>query len=202
MRYVVDTPEHISFSYTLAGIGSRGLAAIIDTLLILLLQLILAVVLLLSGAQLDNAGISLAESLVLAIWSLLAFVLLWGYYVLFELLWNGQSPGKRLLRLRTVREGGRPIHASAVIIRNLVRAIDLLPLGYGLGVLVMFVDRQDRRLGDLAAGTLVVREPRTLSLQELVAAQQAPAAPIASTMFQCRRRHRQRLTASPPMIMR
>jgi hypothetical protein len=112
-------------------------------------------------------------SLVLAAWSLLSFAALWGYYLAFELVWAGQTPGKRLLGLRAVREGGRPITASASAVRNLVRMVDFLPFGYGLGALVMFADPRSRRLGDLAAGTLVVRVGVAVSLDQL-AEQSAP----------------------------
>ena len=80
---------------------------------------------------------------------------------------SGQGPGGRLFGLRVIREGGRPIDFSASAIRNLVRLVDFLPFFYGLGVLVMFGDRHARRLGDLAAGTLVVREGQLLTLDAL-----------------------------------
>jgi uncharacterized RDD family membrane protein YckC len=172
-RYYVETPEVVTIAYDVAGVGSRCLAATIDTSLIALLQaglgaLVYAVATLVPGA--DAAG-----DLIFALWSLLAFVLLWGYYLLFELLWSGQSPGKRLIGLRVIREGGRPLDFSASALRNLIRVVDFLPVGYGLGVLTVFADPRARRLGDLAAGTLVVREGMALSLDEL-ARGAAPAA--------------------------
>jgi hypothetical protein len=106
---------------------------------------------------------------------LLVFLGWWGYFILFELAWNGQSPGKRLLGLRVVRTGGQPISASASIARNLLRAIDLVFL---IGVLVMLLDRSSRRLGDMAAGSLVIREPRRLSRVAL-APVEIPSVPAA-----------------------
>lgn len=167
-RYYVETPEIVDLAFDVAGIGSRCLAATVDTLLIVALQIGAALLLFGGAGQLLGAS-GAGSSLILAAWALVSFGLLWGYYMLFELIWNGQSPGKRLFGLRTVREGGRPIGAVAAIIRNLVRIIDFLPLFYGLGVLVMFVDRRARRLGDLAAGTLVVREATSLNLAGLTA---------------------------------
>jgi uncharacterized RDD family membrane protein YckC len=170
-RYIVDTPENIELSYDVAGIGSRFLAAIVDTLLVLLLQgaLLAVMVGLLSRAD-SGSG---AQSVLLAVWGTLSFLFLWGYYIVFELIWNGQSPGKRAVGLRVVRTGGRPITFVASAIRNLVRLIDFLPGLYGVGVVTMFIDGQARRLGDLAAGTLVVKEGRALTLDALA----TPAAP-------------------------
>ncbi|MBX0327104.1 RDD family protein [Oscillochloris sp. ZM17-4] len=169
-RYLVETPEIIDLAYDVAGLGSRCLAAAIDTLLILLVLGGLGAALFFAVGQLVDEA---AGSLVLAAWSLLSFAALWGYYLAFELVWAGQTPGKRALGLRAVREGGRPLTASASAVRNLVRIVDFLPFGYGLGTLVMFADRRSRRLGDLAAGTLVVREGAAISLDRLTA-QSAP----------------------------
>lgn len=161
-RYTVDTPEHIELSYEVAGIGSRFLAAIVDSVLILVAQL---VVLYLLG--LLSETFSPAESVLVALGAAVAFLILWGYYIVFELVWSGQSPGKRLIGLRVVREGGRPISFSAAAIRNVIRIVDFLPALYGIGVVVMFTDRRARRLGDFAAGTLVVKERRAVTLESL-----------------------------------
>lgn len=165
-RYLVETPEIVAVAYNVAGIGSRCLAAVVDTLLIITLQVALGAAIMAGSAALnaDEAGIG---SLLFAVWALISFVILWGYYLLFELLWNGQSPGKRMFGLRVVREGGRPITLVASALRNLIRVIDFLPLLYGLGALVMFADRRSRRLGDFAAGSLVVREGTAISLESL-----------------------------------
>jgi uncharacterized RDD family membrane protein YckC len=165
-RYTIDTPENIEFAYDIAGIGSRFLAAIIDTLLIVVAEVIVLIV---GALALSATGsrTSAAGSLLTAIGGLLAFAILWGYYIAFELLWNGQSPGKRVIGLRVVREGGRPITFVGSAIRNLVRIVDFLPVFYGIGVVVMFVDPRARRLGDLAGGTLVVKERRGVTLESL-----------------------------------
>lgn len=178
-RYYVETPEVVAISYELAGVGSRCIAATIDLLLIALLQAGLGAALLGLISLIDSAGTDIVN-LVLAVWALLAFLLLWGYYLLFELLWSGQSPGKRALGLRVMREGGRPVDFSASAVRNLVRAVDLVPFAYGLGVLTMFVDPKARRLGDLAAGTLVVREGAPLSLEAVFRGAEPAAVPPRS----------------------
>ncbi|MGQ9926456.1 MAG: RDD family protein [Chloroflexaceae bacterium] len=173
--YYVETPEVVPISYTVAGAASRCLAATVDTLLILLLQIILAVTALFLDSL--NQVIDQAGSVFLAIWAILAFVLFWGYYLFFEVLWSGQTPGKRLIGLRVLREGGRPLDVSASAVRNLVRAVDFLPFAYGLGVLVMFADSRARRLGDLAAGTLVVREGLPITLADLTRGTAPPDLP-------------------------
>jgi uncharacterized RDD family membrane protein YckC len=149
----IDTPENVSFAYPVAGLGSRFMAALVDTLLILLLQFLMYILLRLTVLQ-DAEG-SLSSWLV-AIYSLIGFVFLWGYYIFFELLWNGQSPGKRWVGLRVIRTDGMPISVAESLVRNLVRIVDFLPVAYGVGVVTMFINGQSRRLGDLAAGTLVV----------------------------------------------
>jgi uncharacterized RDD family membrane protein YckC len=172
-RYTIDTPENIEFAYDIAGIGSRFLAAIIDTLVIgaalALLGIAGAVISARTGFARGATG-----SVVAAISTMLSFLILWGYYIIFELVWNGQSIGKRAIGLRVVREGGRPITFVGSAIRNLIRIVDFLPAFYGIGVIVMFVDRRARRLGDLAGGTLVVKERRSVTLESLTAPAVAP----------------------------
>jgi uncharacterized RDD family membrane protein YckC len=162
----IDTPENVTFDYDVAGIGSRFLSALVDTLLILLLQVIVfGTLILLAG--MESLFSSDAPTWVIAILSLMAFVFFWGYYIFFELLWNGQSPGKRWVGLRVIRVDGMPVTAVEVVIRNLVRLIDLLPTAYGVGVVTMFVNDKSRRLGDLAAGTVVIHDRPVNTLGEL-----------------------------------
>ena len=164
----IDTPENVIFGYEVVGIGSRFMAALVDTLAILLIQAVVNVTMaLIVGNLLD---IDIYSTWVTAVFGLISFALLWGYYIFFEMLWNGQSPGKRLVGLRVLRTDGTPITLTESIIRNLVRLIDFLPIFYGLGVVVMFVNTQSRRLGDLAAGTLVVRDQEGLTLENLTVA--------------------------------
>jgi uncharacterized RDD family membrane protein YckC len=188
-RYTIDTPENVEFSYTVAGIGSRFLAAIVDTALLALLQMmvIFVMVMFLSALGFESDASSAMRNMITALGILVGFIILWGYFIIFEMFWNGQSPGKRLVRLRVVREGGRPITFVASVIRNLVRIIDFLPSFYGLGVLVMFIDQRARRLGDLTAGTLVVKDRTPVSLDSLashadmVPSPPTPGQPLVST---------------------
>jgi len=177
-EYTIDTPENVSFGYEVAGIGSRFLGGLFDSVLIGLALFFLNIVVV-ALLQLVNAGgaaatllgseadVTWAAGLVLAIYTLLNFVVIWGYYVVFELTWNGQTPGKRWARLRVVRANGNPAGFLDVVIRNLVRIVDFLPTGYGLGLTVMFLNQHARRLGDYAAGTIVIKERSNIALETL-----------------------------------
>lgn len=166
--YGVDTPENVTFGYEVSGLGSRFLAALLDNLILfgILVALFLGLIAFLASPAGEALDETLADWLV-AIYLLVTFALFWGYYIFFELIWNGQSPGKRWMGLRVIRSDGMPISLVESIIRNLVRLVDFLPLYYGLGVVVMAANSQARRLGDLAAGTLVVRERKDVTLSSL-----------------------------------
>ena len=88
----------------------------------------------------------------------IVFLFNWGYFTLFEAFWNGRTPGKRVARIRVIQRSGRAIGLFESMARNLVRYVDQLPFFYAVGVIAMFATRQHQRLGDLAAGTLVVRD--------------------------------------------
>jgi len=148
----VETPEQVVVSYTLAGIGTRGGAALLDLLLMLALGGTLAYVL---SALHDSVG---GGDWLKAVMILGQFLILWGYFVLFEAIWDGQTPGKRLLGLRVVRNGGGGVDIGASAARNLVRFIDFLPFGYFVGMVSVIANQRNQRLGDLVAGTIVVRE--------------------------------------------
>jgi uncharacterized RDD family membrane protein YckC len=163
----IDTPENVIFGYEVAGIGSRFLAAMIDSILIAIAVVIINFTGLVISSFLGLGEETIAPSIVLAVLGFVSFLAFWGYYILFEIVWNGQSPGKRWQRLRVLRVDGTPITVRDSIIRNLVRIIDFLPIFYGLGLIAMFVNRRDRRLGDFAAGTLVVHEESSITLDDL-----------------------------------
>lgn len=157
----VETPELVVLSYTVAGVGSRAAAAVLDYLICALAFVVLAVLFVAMGAGSVFAGASpeAAVGWAVAIIALAQFVVLWGYYVLFEALADGQTPGKKSLGLRVVRDGGLSITFGASAVRNLVRIIDMQPaFFYGVGIAAATLQREGKRLGDLAAGTLVVKE--------------------------------------------
>ncbi len=152
-RISVATPEGVTLEVTLAGVGSRFAAAVIDQLLRLAVIGALAVLVGTFGAGLGTSGGVLFASVVVAI-----FLVQFGYDVLFETLASGRTPGKRWTGLRVVRTGGAPVGFVASAVRNLLRIVDSLPGVYLVGVLAILFTRNNQRLGDLAAGTLVVRE--------------------------------------------
>ncbi|MCL5999515.1 MAG: RDD family protein [Chloroflexi bacterium] len=163
-RYHVATPENIAFTYDIAGIGSRFMAALVDALIYFLISIALALAFSSLTSSVQDPTL---ESTLTAVYIGISFVLYWGYYILFELIWGGQSPGKRLVKLRVVRLDGTPATAGQIIIRNIARLVDIFPGFYAVGLIVMFLNSQSRRLGDFAAGTLVVRETQQLSLQHI-----------------------------------
>jgi len=146
----VVTPESVSFSYDVAGIGSRFLALLVDHIIESLT--FLAIWMAIASLNVDPNKYVL---LLLASGTTLFYV---GYFTIFEILWDGQTPGKRLMHLRVVRDGGYGLTALECILRNLLRVIDFLPIFYGLGLVTMFVSEKSRRLGDFVAGTLVVKD--------------------------------------------
>jgi uncharacterized membrane protein SpoIIM required for sporulation/uncharacterized RDD family membrane protein YckC len=157
----IETPELVVVSYTIAGLGSRVYAALID--LVITTALMVGVIVglaLMSRSPIDTRARPNASSAwAVAVLVIMQFVVLWGYYLLFEGLADGQTPGKRLLRLRAVRDGGYSVGFSASAVRNLMRIIDLQPVfTYLVGITSVAVTKSGKRLGDIVAGTIVVRE--------------------------------------------
>ena len=157
----IETPEQIKISYSVAGIGSRFYAALIDLALLIPVLAVGYYVIIRAMLDLDE---SLGNWLA-ALAGIATFVLQWGYYMVFEIATNGQSPGKRALGLRVIKAQGYPISFSDSAIRNIVRIVDMLPFAYGAGLLTMLLNKNWQRLGDLAAGTLVVKEGAKASLR-------------------------------------
>ena len=196
---LVVTPENIEIEYELAGIGSRFLANLLDSFLQTAIYLglwivvgIIALIVSLTTSVFSRAlGVFFGEIQV-AFALVAGFVILWGYFIWFETVWNGQTPGKRQLGLRVIRDGGYPINIFAAIVRNLIRVMDgmpiaallLLGIGYfgkdplvgamgGLCILIpvlcMLLSQRYQRLGDFVAGTMVVKQraPRVPTLEAL-----------------------------------
>ena len=154
-RVSIATPEGVEMELVLAGLGSRMVATIVDTLIIGTTLLALWVVGLFGAAGgEDIAGV------MVALMSVASFLVLFGYGIAFETLTSGRTPGKRVAGLRVVRAGGEPPGFLACAVRNLMRLVDILPGFYAVGAVAIFVSPRNQRLGDLAAGTLVVRERR------------------------------------------
>jgi uncharacterized RDD family membrane protein YckC len=150
-RVSVDTPEQIQLTFDLAGAGSRMLAYLIDFSIRLALLSVAGMVVMMTTGW---AAPGLATGLLLVI----AFAVEWGYHTIIEWLWNGFTPGKRALRIRVVRADGVRVDFVRSAMRNLLRAADIFPLFYAAGLLTMFFTGTQRRLGDFAADTMVIRE--------------------------------------------
>lgn len=155
----VSTPESVEFSYEPAGIGSRFVASILDTALQAVILLGIALVFGMQSLPLKSIS-SVLNTWAAAATVLLAFLVFWGYYIFFEMLWNGQTPGKRTARVRVLKDGGYPLGFLDSVVRNLLRPIDFLPFFYGVGAVVVFLNGRCKRVGDFAAGTIVVKEQR------------------------------------------
>lgn len=155
----IEIPEHIELQFVLASVGNRFLACAIDHIIQLL-----AIFFIVSGARSFQVTLSALKMRWGTNWFmagaiLVVFLITFGYFVLFETVWNGQTPGKRWLRLRVMRQDGRPIGFYEAMIRNLVRLVDIMPFpSYFVGIVSIFFSREYRRLGDYAAGTVVVKE--------------------------------------------
>jgi uncharacterized RDD family membrane protein YckC len=145
-RLAIATPEGVEVELTLAGVGSRFIAAAIDFSIQILLIVALSFVL----RQFGDAGFAIFTSTL--------FALIFFYDVLFEVLGGGRTPGKRATGLRVVASGGRPITLARSAVRNILRIIDILPGFYGVGMIVIFATPRNQRIGDLVAGTYVVRD--------------------------------------------
>jgi len=144
----VHTPEGVALRLPAAGPVPRALAWLIDLgIRIGVLSVSAALI-----GVLGRAGVGL--------YFVMAFLLLWGYPVVFEAMYDGQTPGKRAMELRVVSADGAPVGWLASIVRNLLRTVDALPVGYGFGLVASLSDPYGRRLGDMVAGTLVVHAPR------------------------------------------
>jgi uncharacterized RDD family membrane protein YckC len=184
----IETPELVTLEFPLAGIGSRFIAILIDYALqfAAFVTLILGAMLFLPSMQkFESASAKWA----VAVMVLIPFLLQWGYFTLFEGLWHGQTPGKRVAKIRVIQQSGRAITIFESLSRNLVRVIDFLPTFYVVGTISIFITKRNQRLGDLVAGTLVVHEGQSRDASRLgntrlftQAAPQAPAAPRSTTI--------------------
>ena len=181
----VETPELVVLTYTVAGVGSRAAAALIDYLISVLFIIMLFVLFVAMGAGGVMAGASpdAAVGWAMAVLAMAQFIVLWGYYVLFEALADGQTPGKRYMKLRVVRDGGLSITFGASAVRNLVRIIDMQPaFFYGVGIFSVAFQKEGKRLGDIAAGTLVVKEEALAAPAVAIPRREGDAPPMPTAL--------------------
>ena len=174
-RITIATPEGVDLELTLAGVGSRFTAAIVDAAIQFGLLFALALLLLGPGAF---AGGDVRGGIPAAIFFVASFLLFFGYDILFEVLAYGRTPGKRWNGLRVVRTGGHPVTFLTSAVRNFLRLVDWLPALYVVGMIAILVTARNQRLGDIAAGTLVIRD-RLGGARKRDAWKRRPAAPPA-----------------------
>ncbi len=180
-KLTIETPEQTSLDFAVAGIGSRFLAILIDILIQSAVGFVAGIVLVLLTASLSLEG-SRANLWIGAIFVLFYFVLYFGYYAIFEIIWNGQTPGKRRVGIRVIKADGRPLTPAESIGRNLMRIVDWLPFFYGVGIITAFFTKGSQRLGDLVVGSLVVREASLAELKPIwqTAPESASRLPVGS----------------------
>ena len=164
----IETPELVGIEFPLAGIGSRCVALLVDSVVqgfsfVVFLIITILIFAALPGTATVPHHTQSADPAkwAIALMILIPFLLQWGYFALFEAFWNGQTPGKRALRLRVIQQSGRPIGLFESMARNLIRIIDMLPGFYLIGAVCIFATRRQQRLGDMVAGTLVVHSVPT-----------------------------------------
>src|SRR5690242_9689657 len=173
---VVATPERVSFDYQVAGLATRGIAQLLD---LLILSLVLAGVYFAAVAV--AAGGSDTLGYLIAVIG--TFLVVFGYHWACEAFWSGQTVGKKAFRLRAVGDRGEPLTFAQAGIRNVVRIVDFLPYAYGVGLVVLFINGRGKRLGDLAAGTIVVKDSDYLPLWRVPGARPSdppPPPPLSS----------------------
>jgi uncharacterized RDD family membrane protein YckC len=162
-RVTIETPERVAFSVELADLGSRFLAIAVDVAIqgaaLLVVVAILAGAWGLSDASSPSPRFQQIRVTLLSIGMVALFLIFWGYHVAFETWGRGQTPGKRVFGLRVVKDDGSAVGFLDAVVRNLVRVVDILPSSYAIGVVAIFLSKRHKRLGDMAAGTLVVHEP-------------------------------------------
>jgi uncharacterized RDD family membrane protein YckC len=165
---IIETPERVPLAFALASIGNRFLAVAIDHSIQFLSIFIIAWIFI-SITGFGSGGEETADEMLrqmpnwtIAVMILAIFLIFAAYFILFEWLWNGQTPGKRLLKLRVIRDDGRPLTLWEAIARNLLRIFDAIPGFvipiYSVGLIVIFLSGRDQRVGDIFAGTVVIRE--------------------------------------------
>ena len=163
-RIGVITPEAVEFTFDLSGLASRVFALIVDIIIQIVAVFLVVIILGMFSITFEFGG-GFNVGMILLLVSIFLFE--WGYFIFFELIWNGRSPGKKLMGCRVIRDGGLPVNFTASFIRNLIRPVDYFLSALMIGFFIVFASPTYKRLGDMAAGTLVVVE-RRMTLVELM----------------------------------
>lgn len=173
-KLTIETPEQTALDFTVAGIGSRFIALTLDTLIQMGVGLVVGIAGIFGIGGLAKYWPS-SSMWVAALMLLFYFLLYFGYFACFEIIWNGQTPGKRKTKIRVIKDSGRPLTPAETIARNLMRIVDWMPGFYGVGIVSMLLTKENKRLGDLVAGSLVVRETSLSEIRPVWEAAQDPA---------------------------
>ena len=158
----LQTPESVELEFTLAGIGNRAYALIIDYIILgftLFLSLVITIFL---TYQIDFVLGDLQGKALQWLWAieaLIAFVIYVGYFVIFETIWQGQTPGKKRIKIRVIRENGKPVRLTQSVLRALLRPVDDI---FFIGVFFIAFAKKEQRIGDLVAGTVVIQDEQTI----------------------------------------
>ncbi|PFA68310.1 hypothetical protein CN378_06845 [Bacillus sp. AFS015802] len=157
----IRTPEYVSLKFQPAGLGSRAAALMIDQIILTIVNILIVVLLFFALAD-DNLKLNMFDfnSVLLGFFLITIFVINWGYFFALEYFWGGKTVGKRMLGIRVIQENGHSVTLLSCFIRNLMRIIDMLPVSYFLGMIMIFLHSKHKRLGDIVAGTIVVHERR------------------------------------------
>ncbi|MDJ0661084.1 MAG: RDD family protein [Crocosphaera sp.] len=175
-QFKIETPESVELEFTLAGIGNRVYAFVIDWII---LGLIITVLLIFTALSFLNTfllssifGIPEGQTFlwILAIQFFIIFIVYVGYFVFFETLWQGETPGKRFVKIRVIQDNGRPITLQQATLRALLRPIDDL---FFLGVFFIIFGKQEKRIGDWVAGTIIIQEKQGKKGTELIVSKEA-----------------------------
>ncbi|MEG4801864.1 RDD family protein [Microcoleus sp. ARI1-B5] len=182
-RFTLHTPESVELEFTLAGIGNRAYALLIDYIILgLILIVSLVGVIIFNSVLLDTIAKLLGSTNRLELWliavqALIGFFIYVGYFVFFETMWSGQTPGKRRVKIRVIRDDGRPVRLQQSTLRALLRPFDDL---FFIGVFFIAFSQREKRLGDWVAGTLVIQEEQPVTAQLKVS---TPARSLAKKLF-------------------
>jgi uncharacterized RDD family membrane protein YckC len=155
----VRTGEAVEIRYELAGLGSRFLALSVDMLAQVAVVVVLGVVYAIASPLIARTGFGKnVDAWLIAVLAAAFFAIFFGWFIVFEAWWSGRTPGKRALGLRVVRDGGFPLDVGAAVIRNLVRIAEVALGGYAVSAVSALISKENKRLGDFAAGTIVIRD--------------------------------------------
>ena len=168
-RYTLHTPESVELEFILAGIGNRAYALLIDYIILGLILIVFLVGVLIFNSGLQTIQILVGSTARLELWliavqALIGFFIYVGYFVFYETVWSGQTPGKRYVKIRVIRDDGRPVRLQQSTLRALLRPFDDL---FFIGVFFIVLNQREKRLGDLVGGTLVIQEEQPLTTAAL-----------------------------------